>query len=87
MTERCLDTFPEDWVNPRIVRLEDYDRKEYADGVKVIIEEPFFMDGYLVNPASIETRYPDRALHYDNGYDEDGNFTGRPIYIPNGIPE
>lgn len=87
MREACPDFFPEDWVNPKIVRTEYYDVKEYEDGVRAIIEEPAYVDGYAISPPMFETRYPNRALHYEYYYDDNGNRLDIPIYIPDGIPE
>ena len=87
MTERCLDVFPEDWVNPHIERFNDFDKKYYADGVSVIFMSPthsVWLDGeiYQVTPECIETRFPDRGLHFERGYKSEVS-----LYIPDGIPK
>ncbi len=78
---------PKDWEKPEIVQESYGTVKIYADGVKVIVMKEDLMDGYLINPRDYETRYPDRGLHYEHGYDEDGELTGRPVYFSDGIPE
>jgi hypothetical protein len=71
--------FPADWVSLE-PEVRNYGLvKKYLDGVHVVIPREDSGD-----PQDYETYYPDGSLHFEVGYDDDGNLTEGSTYIQNG---
>jgi hypothetical protein len=69
------DFVPEYLINPKSNFVDGFFEKIYRDGVTAVYD--LGNDGAIYD---IETRFPDRSLHYE----QDQN--GLPLFIKNGIP-
>lgn len=88
MSEACPDFIPEYLLKPVATEKSYGLLKEYEDGVEVIVEPPDVSEtGLIINPTGYETRYPDGGVHFEDSYDENGEYIGIPTYFEDGIPK